>query len=153
MKVSIIRIFTDGGCSGNPGPGAWAAIIVRDGTETELAGGEKNTTNNRMELTAVIRALEETDRTGTRGSELEVTTDSQYVKKGISEWIKAWVKNGWKNSAKEPVKNRDLWQRLLDLSSGRKIAWHWVKGHASHDLNNRCDALVQEQISRLKRPV
>ncbi len=144
------QIFTDGGCSGNPGPGAWAVIILRDKGETVLSGGERGTTNNRMELTAVIRALEETGRSGLAHSEIEVYTDSQYVKKGISEWIKTWVKNGWKNSAKDPVKNRDLCLKLLDLSSGQAVSWHWVKGHAAHPLNNRCDALVQAEIRKLK---
>jgi ribonuclease HI len=118
--VSTIRIYTDGGCSGNPGPGAWAAVIIDDGKEIVISGGERGTTNNRMELTAVIRALEEAGRAGVARRNIEVYTDSQYVKKGISEWIKTWIKNGWKNSAKDPVKNRDLWQRLLDLSTGIK---------------------------------
>jgi ribonuclease HI len=147
QKVSI---YTDGGCSGNPGPGGWAAIIVRDGRETVVSGGERGTTNNRMELTAVIRALEETFRAAPAAPACDVYTDSQYVKKGISEWIKTWVKNGWKNSAKDPVKNQDLWQQLLALTRRAAVSWYWVKGHAAHPQNNRCDALVQAEIKKLK---
>jgi ribonuclease HI len=151
-NVEKTRIYTDGGCSGNPGPGAWAAIIDGPGGENVIAGGEPETTNNRMELSGVIHALEEAFRTGLRECHFEVYTDSQYVKKGITEWIKTWIKNGWKNSAKDPVKNRDLWQRLLALSDAAgSVSWFWVKGHASHPQNNRCDALVQEEIRRLKK--
>ncbi len=148
--MGTMTIYADGGCSGNPGPGGWAAIILAAGKETVLSGGERHTTNNRMELTAVIRALEEAGRRLPAGSSLEVFTDSQYVKKGISEWIKKWMANGWKNSAKDPVKNRDLWEELHGLSGSFRIDWHWIKGHADYEHNNRCDEIAQEEIRKLK---
>jgi ribonuclease HI len=143
-------IHTDGACSGNPGPGGWAAIIVSDGLETVIAGGEKNTTNNRMELTGVIRALEEIKKRRLPSEKSEVYTDSQYVKKGITDWIKKWVVNGWKNSSKDPVKNQDLWKKLLALTDGMALSWHWIKGHADNAHNNRCDELARNEILKLK---
>ncbi len=147
--METITIYADGGCSGNPGPGGWAAIIFDGAEETILSGGARNTTNNRMELTAVIRALEEASRRFKAGAALSVYTDSQYVKKGITEWIRKWRTNGWKNSAGDPVKNRDLWSELHELDGTFRIGWHWVKGHAENEHNNRCDALVQKEIRKL----
>jgi ribonuclease HI len=134
----MIEVFTDGACLGNPGPGGWGVLILDGEDERELNGGETNTTNNRMELLAAIRALEETpvDRP------VMLHTDSQYVKNGITQWIHNWKRNGWKNSAKKPVKNRDLWESLDALIQGRKIDWRWVKGHAGHPGNERADALA-----------
>ena len=152
-------IFTDGGCSGNPGPGGWAFIIVRESFESpdlsEIAsienillekwGGEINTTNNRMELLAVIYALEALPGIDSNG-DIKVFTDSQYVQKGMTTWINDWKNRGWKTAGKDPVKNRDLWQRLDDLSHGLSITWHWVKGHAGNFYNERCDSLTQKAI-------
>lgn len=145
--MSRIRIYTDGGCSGNPGPGAWAYIIPRKEGDVRRAGFAPDTTNNRMELKAVIEALEAVrDDPVLRCSEIEVFTDSQYVKKGISDWIHTWISNGWRTRSKKPVKNQDLWQRLLDLSSGLAIRWNWLQGHAGDRYNEACDRLVQETI-------
>ncbi|MBN1649237.1 MAG: ribonuclease HI [Spirochaetales bacterium] len=138
----MIRIYTDGGCSGNPGPGGWAYVILADGKEIRRSGGDKNTTNNRMELTAVIMALADIKTTAS----IEVFTDSQYVQKGISEWIKSWKKNGWKTAARKPVKNQDLWQKLDELSSSLSIHWHWVEGHAGNAWNEICDSMVRKEM-------
>jgi ribonuclease HI len=142
MSVSTIRIYTDGGCSGNPGPGAWAAIIVRNGTETEMAGGEKNTTNNRMELTAVIEALASLKRR----CRVVLHTDSQYVQLGITEWLPNWMRRGWKTADRKPVKNADLWRRLHQLSEQHDVHWRWVKGHAGVDGNERADELANRGV-------
>ncbi|MCP3662357.1 MAG: ribonuclease HI [Gammaproteobacteria bacterium] len=133
-----VEIFTDGACKGNPGPGGWGALLRYKGKERELFGGEQETTNNRMELQAVIEAL----RTLTRTSRVRVTTDSQYVRKGITEWIGNWKRNGWRTAAKKPVKNSDLWKMLDDLVSEHDVAWAWVKGHSGHPENERADALA-----------
>ncbi|MCP4996950.1 MAG: ribonuclease HI [Gammaproteobacteria bacterium] len=133
-----VEIFTDGACKGNPGPGGWGALLRYKGKERELFGGEQETTNNRMELQAVIEAL----RTLTRSSRVRVTTDSQYVRKGITEWISNWKRNGWRTAAKKPVKNSDLWKTLDDLVSEHDVAWAWVKGHSGHPENERADALA-----------
>ncbi|CAA9364285.1 MAG: Ribonuclease HI, partial [uncultured Microvirga sp.] len=122
-----VKIYTDGACSGNPGPGGWGAILLAGGQEKELSGGEALTTNNRMELTAAIRALEALKRP----SAVDLYTDSQYVQLGISQWIKGWKARGWMTAAKQPVKNEDLWRRLDEVRAGHQIAWHWVKGHAT----------------------
>lgn len=150
-----MEIFTDGGCRGNPGPGGWAYIINVNGTEYRKNGFEHETTNNRMELTAVIRALEaacDLLRTGHPGDEdsagVILYTDSQYVQKGISEWIRRWEQNGWKTAAKKPVKNKDLWLRLKELSLKIDLEWRWVKGHAGNHYNEACDSLVQEAIKQ-----
>jgi len=137
-----VDIYADGACRGNPGPGGWGALLRTQGTEKELCGGEPNTTNNRMELTAVIRALEGLKRR----CKVRVYTDSQYVQKGISEWITAWKRRGWHTADKKPVKNVDLWQRLDELARGHEIEWHWVRGHAGHDGNERADALANRGI-------
>ncbi|MCW8889256.1 MAG: ribonuclease HI, partial [Sedimenticola sp.] len=126
-----VEVFTDGACKGNPGPGGWGALLRYKGNERQLYGGEPNTTNNRMELLAVISALEVLTRT----SQVQVTTDSKYVQQGITEWIKNWKRNGWKTAAKKPVKNSDLWQRLDQLVSQHDVSWAWVKGHSGHPEN------------------
>jgi ribonuclease HI len=133
-----VEIFTDGACKGNPGPGGWGALMVAGGNTKELFGGERNTTNNRMELKAVIEALSALKRP----CEVIVHTDSQYVQKGISEWIHGWKARGWKTAAKEPVKNVDLWQALDAAQAQHNIQWRWVKGHAGHEGNERADALA-----------
>lgn len=134
----ILHIYTDGACRGNPGPGGWGALLEYGEIKKELQGGEAETTNNRMELTAVIRALEALKRS----SNLYIHTDSQYVKNGISQWIHNWKRNGWKTANKQPVKNADLWQKLDTLCSQHQIEWRWVKGHAGHPGNERADALA-----------
>lgn len=133
-----VEIFTDGACKGNPGPGGWGALLVAGAHKKELYGGERNTTNNRMELQAVIEALTALKRP----CDVVVHTDSQYVQKGISEWIHGWKTRGWKTAAKEPVKNADLWQALDAAQARHKIEWRWVKGHAGHEGNERADALA-----------
>jgi ribonuclease HI len=153
-----MKVFTDGGCWGNPGPGGWANIIEGRGAVRQDKGGEKATTNNRMELTAVIRALEfliEAQKGAEAawklepGEKIEIHTDSQYVQKGITEWIHGWMRNGWKTAGKDPVKNKELWQELWDLQGKLPLSWKWVKGHAGHPQNEACDALVQEAIGAL----
>ena len=141
-EAAVVEIFTDGACRGNPGPGGWGAILRFNGVEKELFGGEAATTNNRMELTAVIRALEAL----TQPSKARVYTDSQYVQKGIKEWIHGWKRNGWKTSDKKDVKNKDLWVELDELRKKHDIEWHWVKGHAGHPENERADALANQGI-------
>ncbi|WDI31412.1 ribonuclease HI [Hyphococcus flavus] len=134
----MIEVFTDGACLGNPGPGGWGVLIVDAKEEHELSGGEENTTNNRMELLAAIQALEATSA----DRPIILHTDSQYVKNGITTWIHGWKRNGWKTSAKKPVKNRDLWETLDALIQNREIDWRWVKGHAGHAGNERADTLA-----------
>ncbi|MBI5110372.1 MAG: ribonuclease HI [Rhodovulum sp.] len=141
-----VTIHTDGACSGNPGPGGWGAILEWDGRSRELKGAEPQTTNNRMELTAAIMALEALRRP----CAVDLHTDSQYLRQGITAWIHGWKRNGWKTADKKPVKNVDLWQRL-DAAIGRhQVRWHWVRGHAGHDLNERADALAREAIAELR---
>ena len=141
-----VQLFTDGACRGNPGPGGWGAVLRFGSREKELFGGDPATTNNRMELTAVIRGLE----ASTRPCAVDVTTDSVYVKNGITQWIHNWKRNGWRTAAKKPVKNDDLW-RLLDAAASRHdVSWHWVKGHAGHPENERADALANLGIDRLQ---
>jgi ribonuclease HI len=141
-----VTIHTDGACSGNPGPGGWGAILEWDGRSRELKGAEPATTNNRMELTAAIMALEALRRP----CAVDLHTDSQYLRQGITAWIHGWKRNGWKTADKKPVKNVDLWQRL-DAAIGRhQVRWHWVRGHAGHDLNERADALAREAIAELR---
>ena len=144
MKTHV-EIFTDGACSGNPGPGGWGALLRYGEKERELFGGEPDTTNNRMELTAVIRALEVLKRP----VRARVHTDSQYVQKGISQWIHGWKKNGWKTADKKPVKNADLWQNLDALTRQHQLEWIWVKGHAGNPGNERADALANKGIDTL----
>ena len=139
------KIYTDGACSGNPGPGGWAAIIISDNEVKEtFFGSEKNTTNNQMELLAPIKAIQKFKKK----SEISIYTDSTYVKDGITIWIKKWEKNGWKTASKKPVKNKELWQKLKNLSSKHSIKWVWVKGHAQNKYNNIVDELAQGAIKR-----
>ena len=143
--------YTDGACSGNPGPGGWGALLLaRDGEtvvkERELSGGEADTTNNRMELMAAISALESL----TRASEITVVTDSAYVKNGVTGWIHGWKRNGWKTADKKPVKNVELWQRLDEAQARHKVRWEWIKGHAGHPENERADALAREGMKPFK---
>jgi len=147
MSEKIVEIFSDGACSGNPGPGGWGTLLRYNGTVKELSGFEAETTNNRMELTAAIAGLEAL----TRPCKVALTTDSEYVKKGITEWIHAWVKKGWKNSQKKDVANRDLWEKLLEQTRKHQVEWHWVRGHAGHPENERCDELARGAIERAKR--
>src|ERR1700761_4981428 len=142
---NTVELFTDGACLGNPGPGGWAAILRYKGTERELSGGEPMTTNNRMEMMAVIQGL----RALTRACRIEVFTDSQYVQKGITEWIKGWKKRGWKTADKKPVKNADLWQRLEEGASRHEVQWHWVRGHNGHDYNERADILARNAVQKI----
>ena len=145
MKIAV---FTDGGCLGNPGPGAWAYVVLPGGETKEMSGYEPSTTNNRMELTAVIRALEDIATLDTwREATIELNTDSQYVHKGITQWIAGWMRNGWMTSAKKPVKNRDLWQLLKSITDQLHVEWCWVRGHDGHEYNERCDALVREEMN------
>lgn len=139
-KSLTAEVFTDGACSGNPGPGGWGAIVRIDGKDKELSGGEADTTNNRMELIAVIEAL----RVLHAASTVVLTTDSKYVKDGITDWIHNWKKNGWKNSNKKPVKNADLWRELDALNQKHTIEWRWVRGHNGHPENERCDKLARK---------
>ncbi len=141
----MVRIYPDGSCKGNPGKGGWGAVIKAASGERELSGNEPQTTNNRMELTAVIRALESLESP----SVVEVHTDSQYVQKGISEWLPDWKRRGWRTADKKPVKNVDLWQQLERLASAHRISWHWVKGHAGHPENERADALANRAVDSL----
>ena len=143
MSVSI---YTDGSCLGNPGPGGWGAILVYGDVEKELSGGEDNTTNNRMELMAAIMALEALNRP----VEVTLTSDSVYLKDGITKWIHGWKKNGWKTAAKKPVANQDLWQRLDAAIAPHRITWAWVKGHAGHPMNERCDDLARQAAEGIK---
>ena len=140
----VVTIHTDGACKGNPGRGGWGALLEAGGREKEIFGGEANTTNNRMELTAVIRALESLRR----ACAVEIYTDSQYVKNGIEQWIHTWKRNGWKTSAKKPVKNADLWRELDSLAMRHDIRWHWVKGHNNHSGNERADALANRGVDQ-----
>lgn len=137
-----IEIFTDGACKGNPGPGGWGAVLRCGVHEKELCGGEERTTNNRMELMAVIQALEALKRPG----RVRITTDSQYVKNGVTQWMARWKRNGWLTASREPVKNRDLWERLDRALSEHRVQWHWVKGHAGHAENERADRLANRGI-------
>jgi len=142
MTDKAVEIFTDGACRGNPGPGGWGALLRFNGVEKELFGGEAATTNNKMELTAVIRALEALKQP----SKVRVYTDSQYVQKGIQEWIHGWKRNGWKTTDKKDVKNKELWVELDEQRKRHEIEWHWVKGHAGHPENERADALANKGI-------
>jgi ribonuclease HI len=146
MSLPHVIIHTDGACSGNPGPGGWGAILQSGGHTKELKGGEGHTTNNRMELMAAISALESLKKP----CRVDLYTDSQYVRNGISGWIHGWKKNGWRTADKKPVKNVDLWQRLDGALTQHEVKWHWVKGHAGHDLNERADELARAAIAELR---
>jgi len=136
----MIRIYTDGSCLENPGNGGWAAIIIDDGKKTQIKGSKKNTTNNQMELLAPIEALKKIPK----GSEIQIFTDSKYVKSGITEWIHNWKKNGWKTADKQPVKNKELWEELDLLANEFEISWNWVKAHSTDELNNEVDLIARE---------
>lgn len=140
--TDVVEIYTDGACRGNPGPGGWAAILRYKDTEKELHGREEHTTNNRMELMAAINALEAL----TRPCRVRLLTDSQYVQKGVTDWLKTWKVRNWKTASKSPVKNADLWMRLDAAAARHEIEWHWVRGHSGHDENERVDALARNAI-------
>ncbi|MCW5745937.1 MAG: ribonuclease HI [Alphaproteobacteria bacterium] len=143
---AAVEIFTDGACSGNPGPGGWGAVLRYGNVERELSGGEAATTNNRMEMMAAIAALEAL----TRPSDVRLTTDSIYLRDGITKWIHGWKRNGWRTADRKPVKNIDLWQRLEEALKHHHVEWHWVKGHAGHAENERADALARGEIRKLR---
>lgn len=144
MDDSVV-LYTDGACRGNPGPGGWGVLLRYRGKEKQLYGGEWQTTNNRMELMAAIKGLEAL----TRPCKVHISTDSQYLMKGITEWMPSWIKKGWKTSAGKPVKNRDLWMRLAAAVAKHEVKWHWVKGHAGHPGNERADRLANRAIDEL----
>ena len=146
MSDPRVQIWTDGACSGNPGPGGWGAVLRFGAAEKELKGGEALTTNNRMELTAAIKALDAL----TRPCTVDLHTDSQYVRNGVLTWMHGWKRNGWKTADKKPVKNQDLWERLDAAMQRHDVAWHWVKGHAGHPENERADALARAGIAALQ---
>ena len=148
-KCEPVKIFTDGACSGNPGPGGWGVILQFSGIEKELSGGDENTTNNRMELMAAIKALEAL----TRPVSVNLYTDSIYVRGGITKWIHSWKKNNWKNASKRAVKNSDLWQRLETAASKHQVCWHWVKGHSGHKNNERADKLARDAAFRYQNDI
>lgn len=144
--MSTVIIHTDGACSGNPGPGGWGAVLEYKGREKEISGAEPETTNNRMELMAAIRSLEALKRPST----VRLVTDSTYVRDGITKWLHNWKRNGWKTSAKKPVKNADLWQRLDEAQHRHEVKWEWIKGHAGHPENERADELARNAISKMR---
>jgi len=151
----MLRIYTDGGCSGNPGPGGWAYVMVMKTFQSAQIismdkGAERETTNNKMELTAIIRALRALKAMTDVPGKAAVFTDSQYAQKGITEWIHTWKRNSWKTSGKKPVKNRDLWEELDELASQFSVKWEWVKGHAGNEYNELCDTMTQEAIAEIK---
>ncbi len=146
MADPHVTIYTDGACSGNPGPGGWAAILIYGDHEKELKGGELLTTNNRMELMAAIAALEALNRSCV----VDIHTDSQYLRNGIMAWIKQWKNNGWRTADKKPVKNEELWKRLDAALAQHRVRWHWVRGHAGHNINERADRLAREAIAAVR---
>ncbi|MBX3706874.1 MAG: ribonuclease HI [Pseudomonadales bacterium] len=141
----LVEIFTDGACRGNPGPGGWAALLRRGSHERMVSGAEPETTNNRMELTAAIEGLAAL----TRPSRVALTTDSQYVRHGITQWLAGWKRNGWRTAARQPVKNRDLWERLDQLAAAHEVEWHWVRGHSGHPENERVDQEANRAIDMM----
>ena len=140
-----VEVFTDGACRGNPGPGGWAALLRYGGVERELSGAEGETTNNRMELMAAIQALEVLKRP----CQVELTTDSTYVRNGVTQWLEAWKRRGWRTADKRPVKNQDLWERLDTAAQRHQVSWHWVRGHSGHAENERVDTLANEAIDTM----
>lgn len=142
----MLEIYTDGACKGNPGPGGWGALLRYKGKEKELKGAERMTTNNRMELTAAIEALSSLSKV----CQVDLYTDSNYLRQGMQSWLSSWKKKGWKNSKNEPVKNIDLWQKLDELSELHTINWHWIKGHSGHPENERADFLANEAILEME---
>lgn len=146
MPLKTVTIHTDGGCEGNPGPGAWGAVLQYGAHRKEISGGAPATTNNRMELQAAIEAL----RALKERCAVEMFTDSQYLRKGITEWVPAWKKRGWRTMSKEPVKNQQLWMELEAQAARHQIVWNWLKGHAGHKENERCDELAQNEMARIR---
>ena len=146
MSETSVEIFTDGACSGNPGPGGWGALLRYKGTEKEISGGARDTTNNQMELMAAIAALESLKRP----TRVDLTTDSTYVKNGITSWMTNWKRRGWKTAEGKPVKNKELWQRLEAAAAPHDVRWHWIKGHAGHAENERVDELARSEIERYR---
>jgi len=144
-SLPVVTIYTDGGCRGNPGPGGWGALLESGDHRKSLKGAERDTTNNRMELTAAIMAL----KTLKRECHVDLWTDSEYLRKGITEWIHGWIKRGWKTASRQPVKNADLWRELHEQTRRHQVSWHWVKGHSGHPGNEAADALVNEAIDEL----
>ena len=144
-EEGVVEIFTDGACRGNPGPGGWGVVMRYNGHEKELYGGERETTNNRMELTAAIRGLEALKRP----CRVRLTTDSRYVQQGITEWLENWKRRNWKTAGRTPVKNADLWRRLDELAQQHQVEWHWVRGHSGHPENERADELANRGIDEL----
>ncbi len=145
----MIEIYTDGGCSGNPGPGGWAFVLTVGDVQIRKSGGEPDTTNNRMELSAVINALKDVKASPQWSAQtVMIFTDSQYVKNGITLWINNWVRNGWKTSAKKPVKNKEYWVELKELTDSLQVEWRWVKGHAGNELNEECDSMVGAEMAK-----
>ena len=140
-----VKVYTDGACKGNPGPGGYGCIIVQDGKTRELKGGNKSTTNNIMEMTAIIVALQQLKEP----CQVEITTDSQYVVKGMTEWIDGWIRKNWVTASKQPVKNKDQWMKLLELSEPHKVKWVWVRGHNGHPENERADVLANQGVDEL----
>jgi len=144
--LPLVEIYTDGACRGNPGPGGWAALLRMREKEREISGGERLTTNNRMELTAAIRGLEALSRP----CWVQLHTDSQYVRDGITRWIHKWLQNGWRTADKKPVKNAELWQELVAAAERHRVEWHWVKGHSGHPENDRVDAIACAEADKLR---
>jgi len=147
MADDVVMLYTDGACKGNPGPGGWGALLQYKGVEKELWGGEPETTNNRMELTAVIEGLKALKRP----SRVRIVTDSQYVKNGMQQWIHNWKRNGWRTAAKKPVKNAELWRELDRLVNLHQVEWEWVRGHSGHPENERVDALANKAIEEMQQ--
>lgn len=147
MTDDVVDIYTDGACSGNPGPGGWGTIMRWKGVDKEFSGSEADTTNNRMELMAAIVGLEKLKR---GVGKVRLHTDSTYVKDGTTKWMHGWKKNGWKTAAKKPVKNQDLWMRLDEALIGHDVEWHWIKGHSGHPENERCDEMARLAVKQLK---
>lgn len=146
QKKNIVEIYTDGACSGNPGRGGWGALLRYGHTEKQLYGGEQNTTNNRMEMTAAIEALSVLKRP----CKVKLWTDSQYLRKGVTEWLANWIKQNWRTAAKKPVKNQDLWEKLVLVMNSHEIEWHWVKGHSGHPENELADELANRGMEQIK---
>lgn len=146
MKKKV-RIYSDGACSGNPGPGGWAVILLYGQHKKEISGGEALTTNNRMELTAAIRGLQQLKES----CHVDLYTDSEYLKHGVTEWLHSWKRNNWRRADKEPVKNKDLWEMLDEQVSRHQVRWHWVRGHSGNEWNERCDALAVAEIDRFRK--
>jgi len=145
-STSLITIFCDGACSGNPGAGGWACIVEHDGERFEYSGGTSLATNNQMELQALIEGLKNAPEKG----KIRIVTDSEYLAKGVTQWMKGWIRNGWKTAAKQPVKNQAHWEKINDLLAGRNYTFEWVKGHSGHEENERCDELARAEIVKLK---